>query len=85
MGKAEYWWPTYLLLEKFKQLIPAVLDPLPVVGVDDPDERVRLFEMVPPKWAEALLATDIPCEGWAERQSGWKGRYRHQRGEDVVP
>jgi len=52
--------PTHLLLEQPVQLLPAVVHAQPVGGVDDPDQGVRLFEVVAPVRAERLLAAHVP-------------------------
>ena len=47
--------------EKALELLPAVIETLAVSGIDNPDERVGLLEVVLPVRAEGLLAADVPC------------------------
>lgn len=56
-----------LFLEQPLQLVPAVLDPQSVRGVHDPDEGVRLLEVVPPVGPERLLPANIPYFGTISR------------------
>jgi hypothetical protein len=42
------------------QLLPAIIQALAVCGIDHPDQRVGLLEVVLPVCAERLLAADIP-------------------------
>lgn len=40
--------------------MPTIAYPLTVGGVDYPDERIRLLEIILPVRAQRLLAADIP-------------------------
>lgn len=51
----------HLLLQYGKQLRFAVFHSLLVIGVDDPDQSVCLFEVVPPERPQALLTSYVPC------------------------
>lgn len=50
----------YLLHEQTLQLPPAITQSLPVGGIDNPDDRVRLLKVVLPVGPEGLLPTDVP-------------------------
>ena len=39
----------------------AVIHPETVSGVDDPDDSVCLFKVVPPVGTQGALSADIPC------------------------
>lgn len=51
---------TYLLKQQAGQLPSAVLDPLAVCCINDPDQRVRLLEVVFPVCPQRFLPADIP-------------------------
>lgn len=51
---------THLFLEQPVQLVPAVVDAQPVGRVDDPDERIGSFKVVPPVRPQSLLAAHVP-------------------------
>ncbi len=55
--------PLAILLSRtdhFLQLVLRLRDPLPVVGVDDEDESLRVLEVVPPQRADLVLAAHVP-------------------------
>ena len=51
---------THLLKQQPCQLMPTIAYTLTVRGIDHPDERVCLLEIVFPVRAQRLLAADIP-------------------------
>ena len=51
---------THLLKQQPCQLMPTIAYTLTVRGIDHPDERVCLLEIVLPVRAQCLLAADIP-------------------------
>lgn len=70
-----------LFLQQTVQFQPAVLDPLAVGGVHDPDEGIGLLKVVPPVGPQCLLPPDVPCVGqspsvsshnpWMEDEAVW--------------
>lgn len=59
----------YLLEEQAAQLLPAVVQALPVRGINDPDERVGLLEIILPICPQRLLAADIPLPSVSEESN----------------
>ena len=51
---------TYLFLEQTVEFLFAVLDAQPIRGINDPDQRIRLFKVISPVRPQRLLAADIP-------------------------
>lgn len=51
---------THFLEQQSCQLMPAIAHPLAIGGINHPDERVSLFEIVLPVRSQRLLAADIP-------------------------
>lgn len=54
------WRWRYLLDQQAFQLLTAVIDTLPIGGIDYPDKCVRLLKVVLPVCSERLLASDVP-------------------------
>lgn len=52
---------TYLFLQERVQFPLAVVHTCAVGRVDDPDDRVRLFEIVAPVRPERSLPANVPC------------------------
>lgn len=52
----------HLLKQQPCQLMPTVAYSLAVGGIDHPDERICLLEIVLPVRAQRLLAADVPWE-----------------------
>jgi hypothetical protein len=53
---------TNLLQQQSLQLVSTVRQTFSICGVNDPDQRVRLLEVVLPVRSESLLAADIPFQ-----------------------
>lgn len=51
---------THLLKQQSCQLMPTIAYSLTVGGIDHPDERICLLEVVLPVRAQRLLAADVP-------------------------
>ena len=51
---------THLLEQQPCKLVPAIAYSLAVGGIDHPDERVGLLEIVLPVRTQRLLAADVP-------------------------
>lgn len=65
----------HLLQEQTFELCFAVFQALTICGINDPDERVCLLEVILPVCAKGFLATHVPCalsvKFWhAEGQAG---------------
>lgn len=41
------------------ELLPCLVDPVPVVRVDDKDEPLRARVVVPPEWSDLVLPSDV--------------------------
>lgn len=50
----------YILKKQVMKLIFAVLNPHAISRVNNPDNGIRLLEIVAPVWSESSLATDVP-------------------------
>jgi len=53
---------SHFLLQQAFQLLPAVIKTRAIGRVNDPDQRVRLLEVILPVCAQGLLAADVPCD-----------------------
>ena len=51
---------TYLFQKKACQFLLTITEPQTITGVHHPDQRIRLFKIIPPVRPERLLAPDIP-------------------------
>jgi hypothetical protein len=51
---------THLLQEQPSQFLPTIIDPQAIGCIDNPDQRVSLFKVIPPVRSQGLLAADIP-------------------------
>jgi len=63
----------HFLNQEALQFLPAVVQPLTIGGIHDPDECVGLLEVVLPVRAEGLLAAHVPlgqisCRHWSEQR-----------------
>jgi hypothetical protein len=70
---------THVLVQQPMQLVPAIAHAHAVARVDDPHNRVRLLEVVPPVRAQRALAADVPC-----RRTRWSAPGRREGGRRTV-
>jgi hypothetical protein len=50
----------YLFLQQLMQLLLAILKSSSIGRIDDPDESVRRFKVIPPIRSKRLLTADVP-------------------------
>lgn len=42
------------------QLIPRLIEPSRIIGVDNPDDGVRVLVVMPPERSDLVLSADVP-------------------------
>ena len=52
--------PELILVQHSMKLVASLSRTVPVVGIDNKDEPLRVLEVVPPEGSDLVLATDVP-------------------------
>lgn len=50
----------YILKKKVMEFLPTILNSHAISRVYDPDDGIRLLEIVPPVWSKSSLTTNVP-------------------------